>query len=88
VVDIIIFVAVFASAATLIGWITRVYGPFSGWSESAQCQRCGFVLHRFYTPVWSDDKTCKRCGPNSTWKRVVARPVGLFGYEVKEWRTK
>lgn len=65
-------------------WICRVFGPWSGWAQSAQCQRCGFIIHHFDYPVWSGDKTCQRCGPHSTWKRVVARPVGLFGYEVKE----
>lgn len=64
-------------------WLIRCHGPFAGWSKSAQCQRCGYILHNFDTPVWSSDKTCVKCGPDALWKRVTARPVGFRAYEVK-----
>ena len=79
-----IIVAAMALILALTFWFARTMGSFAGWRKSAQCQRCGFIIHGWDTPVWSNDKTCEKCGPSSTWKTVFAKPVGLWGYDVKD----
>lgn len=68
----------------LVFWYLRAHGPSSGWRRGAQCLRCGHLSHGYDTPVWGFDKTCPKCGPSATWRRVTARPIGFFAYEVRD----
>ena len=80
----VLFIGALISAVALEVALLRTYGPFSGWRECCQCKRCGFINGHSDVQVWGSDKTCKKCGPGATWKRIHARPVGLFGFETKE----
>ena len=71
------------AVAVFVWWFARASSPFGGWRKSAECQRCGHIIHGYDTPVWSPDKTCEKCGPHATWKRVYAKPAAFFGYIVK-----
>ena len=82
-VEVVLPFAVIAAPMILGVWLVRQFGPFSGWDKSAQCQRCGFILHGFDRPVWGHDKTCEKCGPYATWKSIYAKPVGLWGYKTQ-----
>ena len=81
--EVVLVASAFAAAMILMVWLVRQFGPYSGWAKSAQCQRCGFILHGFDTPSRSRDGTCEKCGPYAPWKFIYAKPVGLWGYKTQ-----